>query len=105
MTSPHSGLPAPAASPAAARRIAGNRGVFLTVGVLLLLFAFYESNWTNIASNKKQDQGLTGLLFLFMEVVFPWESSLMPYDEVAVWQRGEKLQPARHRRGPGTQFG
>lgn len=58
--------------------------MFLTVGVLLFLFTFYESNWTNIASNKKQDQGLTGLLFLFMEVVFPWVSSLMPYNDVAV---------------------
>lgn len=79
--------------------------MFLTARVLLLLFAFYESNWINIASNRMQDQGLTGLFFLFIEVVFPWVSSLMPYNEVAVWQRGEKLQPARHRRGPGTQFG
>ena len=33
--------------------------MFLTARVLLLLFAFYESNWTNIASNRMQDQGQT----------------------------------------------
>ena len=27
---------------------------------------------------------LTGLIFLLMEVVFPWVSSLMPYNDVAV---------------------
>lgn len=58
--------------------------MFLTARVLPLLFAFYESNWINIASNRMQDQGLTGLFFLFMEVVFPWVSSLMPYNDVAV---------------------
>ena len=30
--------------------------VLLTVGVLLLLFAFYESYWTNLASAKMQDE-------------------------------------------------
>ena len=88
MTTPHSGLPAPAAPPAAAQRRIGVSQVIgeliLTVGVLPLLFAFYESYWTNAASNRMQDQGLTGLLFLLMEVVFPWVSSLMPYSEVAV---------------------
>ena len=58
--------------------------MFRTARVLPLLFAFYESYWTNAASNRMQDQGLTGLLFLLMEVVFAWVSSLMPYSEVAV---------------------
>lgn len=30
--------------------------LMLTAGVLLLLFAFYESYWTNIESGHKQDQ-------------------------------------------------
>lgn len=35
--------------------------VLLTVGALLLLFAFYESFWTNIASAKMQDEAQTRL--------------------------------------------
>ena len=35
--------------------------VLLTVGVLLLLFAFYESYWTNLASAKMQDDVQTRL--------------------------------------------
>ena len=35
--------------------------VLLTVGVLLLLFAFYESYWTNLASSRKQDEAQTRL--------------------------------------------
>ncbi|MDL0403300.1 class E sortase [Corynebacterium lehmanniae] len=35
--------------------------LLLTVGVLLLLFAFYESYWTNIASGKMQDEVQTRL--------------------------------------------
>lgn len=65
MTSPRSGLSAPAAPPAAAQRRIGVSQVIgeliLTVGVLLLLFAFYESYWTNIASDKMQDQAQTRL--------------------------------------------
>lgn len=35
--------------------------VLLTVGVLLLLFAFYESYWTNLASARMQDEVQTRL--------------------------------------------
>lgn len=35
--------------------------VLLTIGVVLLLFAFYESFWTNIASGKMQDEAQTRL--------------------------------------------
>lgn len=35
--------------------------LFLTIGVILLLFAFYESYWTNIESGKLQDQASADL--------------------------------------------
>ena len=35
--------------------------LLLTFGVLLLLFAFYESYWTNIASGRMQDEVQTRL--------------------------------------------
>ena len=35
--------------------------VLLTVGALLLLFAFYESYWTNLASARMQDEVQTRL--------------------------------------------
>ena len=35
--------------------------VFLTVGAILLLFAFYESFWTNIASGQMQDEAQSRL--------------------------------------------
>ncbi|WP_435383873.1 class E sortase [Corynebacterium fournieri] len=35
--------------------------LLLTIGVVLLLFAFYESFWTNIASHRMQDEAQTRL--------------------------------------------
>lgn len=35
--------------------------IILTVGVLILLFAFYEAFWTNVASGKLQDQAQSQL--------------------------------------------
>lgn len=52
--------PAPAAAPAQPQRrprpsqVIGE--LFLTVGVILLLFAFYESYWTNLASGRMQQE-------------------------------------------------
>ena len=55
----------PQATPAAAAAAPGPRRitvaqvvgeVLLTIGALLLLFAFYESFWTNIASGKMQEE-------------------------------------------------
>ncbi|WP_078056817.1 class E sortase [Corynebacterium bouchesdurhonense] len=50
--------PAPAAAPAQRRprpsQVIGE--LFLTVGVILLLFAFYESYWTNLASGRMQQE-------------------------------------------------
>ena len=51
--------PAPPAPRLRASTVIGE--ALLTVGVLLLLFAFYESFWTNIASARMQDEVQTRL--------------------------------------------
>lgn len=35
--------------------------LLLTVGVVILLFAFYESYWTNLAAGRLQDEKATAL--------------------------------------------
>lgn len=57
---PPSPAPAPVPAPAPAQprprpsQVIGE--LFLTVGVILLLFAFYESYWTNLASGRMQQE-------------------------------------------------
>lgn len=41
-------------APVTVREVIGE--IFITVGVLLLLFAFYEAFWTNIASGQRQEE-------------------------------------------------
>lgn len=55
MTTAHTRPPAPVS----VSQVIGE--LLLTVGVLLLLFAFYESYWTNIASNRMQEDVQTRL--------------------------------------------
>ena len=69
-----------ARKPVAVPQIVGE--VFLTVGVLLLLFAFYESFWTNIASARMQNEAQARL-----EAV--WEENWVNPRERRVPQDGD----------------
>lgn len=59
MTTAHMRPPAPQARRVSVSQVIGE--LLLTAGVLLLLFAFYESYWTNIASHRMQDEAQTRL--------------------------------------------